>query len=114
LKIFEVDSMPKKTNGPGKDSVLISTSVDSSTFQEITRLAFESGMTKGGWARAALTDAAKEHAVFKQQKTTSFEKTGKATPQSPQAPAGAKTLRASESFDSTHSTATGKNSLPAG
>jgi hypothetical protein len=81
LKIFEVDSMPKKTNGPGKDSVLISTSVDSSTFQEIIRLAAESGMTKGGWARAALTDAAKEHAIFTQQKTTSFEKTGKATPQ---------------------------------
>jgi hypothetical protein len=39
---------------------------------------------------------------------------GKASPQSPQAPAGVKTLRASESFDSTHSTATGKNSLPAG
>ena len=73
--------MPKKTNGPGKDSVLISTSVDSSTFQEIIRLAAESGMTKGGWARAALTDAAKEHAIFTQQKTTSFEKTGKATPQ---------------------------------
>jgi hypothetical protein len=106
--------MPKKTNGPGKDSVLISTSVDSSTFQEITRLAAESGMTKGGWARAALTDAAKEHAVFKQQKTTSFQKTGKASPQSKNPNAGVKTLRASESFDSTPSTATGKNSLPAG
>jgi hypothetical protein len=73
--------MAKKTNSPGKDSVIISTSVDSSTFEEINRLAAESGMTKGGWARAALTDAAKEHAVFTQQKTTSFEKTGKATPQ---------------------------------
>ena len=73
--------MAKKTNSPGKDSVIISTSVDNSTFQEISRLAAESGMTKGGWARAALTDAAKEHAVFTQQKTTSFEKTGKATPQ---------------------------------
>ncbi len=73
--------MAKKTNSPGKDSVIISTSVDNSTFEEINRLAAESGMTKGGWARAALTDAAKEHAVFTQQKTTSFEKTGKATPQ---------------------------------
>jgi hypothetical protein len=106
--------MPKKTNGPGKDSVLISTSVDHSTFQEITRLASESGMTKGGWARAALTDAAKEHAVFKQQKTTSFQKTGKASPQSKNQNAGVKTLRASANFDSTPSTATTKNSLPAG
>ena len=73
--------MAKKTNSPGKGSVLISTSVDNSTFEQINRLAAESGMTKGGWARAALTDAAKEHAVFTQQKTTSFEKTGKATPQ---------------------------------
>lgn len=73
--------MAKKTNSPGKGSVLISTSVDNSTFQEISRLAAESGMTKGGWARAALTDAAKERAIFTQQKTTSFEKTGKATPQ---------------------------------
>jgi len=73
--------MAKKTNSPGKGSVLISTSVDNSTFQEISRLAAESGMTKGGWARAALTDAAKEHAIFTQQKTTSFKKTGKATPQ---------------------------------
>ena len=73
--------MAKKTNSPGKDSVIISTSVDSSTFEEINRLAAESGMTKGGWARAALTDAAKEHAIFTQQKTTSFEKTGKASPQ---------------------------------
>lgn len=73
--------MAKKTNSPGKGSVLISTSVDNSTFQEISRLAAESGMTKGGWARAALTDAAKEHAVFTQQKTTSFEKTGNAAPQ---------------------------------
>lgn len=73
--------MPKQTNSPGKDSVIISTSVDTSTFQEILRLAAESGMTKGGWARAALTDAVKEHAVFTQQKTTSFEKKGKASPQ---------------------------------
>ena len=73
--------MPKQTNSPGKDSIIISTSVDTSTFQEIVRLAAESGMTKGGWARAALTDAAKEHAVFTQHKTTSFEKTGKAAPQ---------------------------------
>ena len=74
--------MPKKTNSPGKDSVLISTSVDTATFKEIVRLASESGMTKGGWARAALTDAAKEHTIFQQHKTTSFVKTGKAAPQS--------------------------------
>lgn len=74
--------MPKKTNSPGKGSVLISTSVDASTFEEIQRLATESGMTKGGWARAALTDAAQEHAVFSQQKTTKFEKSGKPAPQS--------------------------------
>ena len=73
--------MAKKTNSPGKDSVIISTSVDNSTFEKISRLAAQSGMTKGGWARAALTDAAKEHAIFTQQKTTSFEKTGKASPQ---------------------------------
>ena len=74
--------MPKQTNSPGKDSVIISTSVDCSTFQEIERLASESGMTKGGWARAALTDAAKEHSVFTRHKTTSFEKTGNVAPQS--------------------------------
>ena len=73
--------MAKKTNSPGKDSVIISTSVDTSTFEEISRLAAESGMTKGGWARAALTDAAKEHAVFTQHKTTKFEKTGNRPPQ---------------------------------
>ena len=74
--------MPKQTNSPGKDSVLISTSVDASTFKEIVRLAAECGMTKGGWARAALTDAAKEHAVFTQHKSTSFKKSGNAAPQS--------------------------------
>ena len=97
--------MPKQTNSPGKDSVLISTSVDGSTFQEILRLAAESGMTKGGWARAALTDAAKEHSVFTQHKSTSFEKSGKApTPER----AGAKTVTLSEHLGSGPSTATRK------
>jgi hypothetical protein len=102
--------MAKKTNSPGKDSVIISTSVDSSTFEEISRLAAESGMTKGGWARAALTDAAKEHAVFTQHKTTKFEKTGNLPPQD-SAPNVVNPLQTSVGGSST---ATPKNSRRAG
>lgn len=102
--------MDKKTNSPGKGSVLISTSVDASTFEEIQRLATKSGMTKGGWARAALTDAAKEHAIFTQQKTTSFEKSGKAAPQS----SVPNLLRPSETSDGGSSTAIRPSSRQAG
>lgn len=102
--------MPKKTNSPGKDSVLISTSVDTETFKEILRLASESGMTKGGWARAALTDAAREHTIFQQHKTTSFVKSGKATPQS----SASNVIDPSVTYAGGFSTAKPKNSRQAG
>lgn len=61
----------KTGHGVGSGSVSISTSVDDRTMAQIDALAARSGLTRGGWARAALTDAAEESACF----TKSFKKT---------------------------------------
>jgi len=73
---------PQKTgHGVGSGSVSISTSVNENVMDQIDALAARSGLTRGGWARAALTNAAEESACF----TKSFTKAtaqGKAPAQS--------------------------------
>ena len=93
----------------------ISTSVDEKTMEQIDALAARSGLTRGGWARAALTEAAAESACYTKTVTRtnaiSTSDQGKApTPDH----AGAKTLRPSENFDSSPSIAMNKNSLKTG
>jgi hypothetical protein len=101
----------KTGHGVGKGSVSISTSVDEKTMEQIDALAARSGLTRGGWARAALTEAASESACYAKTTTRTNPKNagdqGKANPPDS---VGVKTLRASESFDSTPSTATTKTS----
>ncbi len=58
----------------------ISTSVDEKTMEQIDALAARSGLTRGGWARAALTEAASESACYAKT-TTRTNPQGKATPQ---------------------------------
>jgi len=60
--------------------VSISTSVDEKTMEQIDALAARSGLTRGGWARAALTEAASESACYAKT-TTRTNPQGKATPQ---------------------------------
>jgi len=54
----------KTGHGVGKGSVSISTSVDEKIMEQIDALAARSGLTRGGWARAALTEAASESACY--------------------------------------------------
>jgi hypothetical protein len=70
----------KTGHGAGKGSVSISTSVDEKTMAQIDALAAQSGLTRGGWARAALTEAASEDACYAKT-TTRTNPLGKATPQ---------------------------------
>jgi len=64
----------KKGHGVGSGSVSISTSVDEKIMEQIDALAARSGLTRGGWARAALTNAAEESACFTKSFTKSFAK----------------------------------------
>ena len=76
----------KKGHGVGSGSVSISTSVDDRTMALIDALAARSGLTRGGWARAALTNAAEESACFTKSFKKTFTKTtdqGKVPAQSP-------------------------------
>ena len=73
----------KTGHGVGYGSVSISTSVDDRTMAQIDALAARSGLTRGGWARAALTNAAEESACF----TKSFKKTFTKTTDQGKAPA---------------------------
>ena len=59
----------------------ISTSVDEKTMQQIDALAARSGMTRGGWARAALTEAAAESACYTKTVSRTYPREGKSTPQ---------------------------------
>ena len=77
----------KTGHGVGSGSVSISTSVDDRTMAKIDALAARSGLTRGGWARAALTNAAEESACFTKSFTKSFTNTtaqGKGQAQSPE------------------------------
>ena len=76
----------KTGHGVGSGSVSISTSVDEKIMEQIDALAARSGLTRGGWARAALTNAAEESACFTKSFTKTFIKTtdqGKGLAQSP-------------------------------
>jgi hypothetical protein len=76
----------KTGHGVGAGSVSISTSVDEKIMEQIDALAARSGLTRGGWARAALTYAAEESACFTKSFTKTFTKTtdqGKGQAQSP-------------------------------
>ena len=76
----------KTGHGVGSGSVSISTSVDEKIMEQIDALAARSGLTRGGWARAALTNAAEESACFTKSFTKTFTKTtdqGKGLAQSP-------------------------------
>jgi hypothetical protein len=102
----------KKPNGPGKNRIVASTTVDLQTSAEIDRLAAAGGLTRSQWAREALTEMANEATIYGITRKTEVTKvSGKANPPDS---VGVKTLRASESFDSTPSTVTTKNSHPAG
>ena len=60
----------------------ISTSVDEKTMEKIDTLAARSGLTRGGWARAALTEAAAESACYAKTTTRTNPQKGNAAPQS--------------------------------
>jgi hypothetical protein len=71
----------KNGHGVGKGSVSISTSVDEKTMEQIDALAAKSGLTRGGWARAALTEAAEDAACYTKTTKRTNPAQGKATPQ---------------------------------
>ena len=71
----------KNGHGVGKGSVSISTSVDEKTMEQIDALAARSGLTRGGWARAALTEAAEDSACYTKTTKRTNPTQGKATPQ---------------------------------
>lgn len=100
----------KTGHGVGKGSVSISTSVDEKTMEQIEILAAKSGMTKGGWARAALTEAASEFACYTRTVTRAYPQTGKATPQS----SASNVINPAETYAGGFSTAKPKNSRQAG
>ncbi len=100
----------KTGHGVGKGSVSISTSVDEKTMEQIDILAAKSGLTRGGWARAALTEAASEFACYTKTVTRTYPQTGKATPQS----SASNIINPSETYAGGFSTAKPKNSRQAG
>jgi hypothetical protein len=100
----------KTGHGVGKGSVSISTSVDEKTMEQIDALAARSGLTRGGWARAALTEAASESACYAKT-TTRTNPQGKATPQDTTA---RNVITPSETSDTGYSTVTAPNSRQAG
>jgi len=72
----------KKPNGPGKNRIVASTTVDLETSAEIDRLAAAGGLTRSQWAREALTEMANEATIYGITKKTEVTKlSGKATPQ---------------------------------
>jgi len=77
--------MPKRKkppNGPGKNRIVASTTVDLETSAEIDRLAAAGGLTRSQWAREALTEMASEGTIYGINKKTEVTKlSGKATPQ---------------------------------
>ena len=71
----------KTGHGVGKGSVSISTSVDEKTMDQIDVLAAKSGLTRGGWARAALTEAAEDSACYTKTTKRINPAQGKSSPQ---------------------------------
>ena len=72
----------KKPNGPGKNRIVASTTVDLETSAEIDRLAAAGGLTRSQWAREALTEMANEATIYGITKKTEVTKiSGKTSPQ---------------------------------
>ena len=100
----------KTGHGVGKGSVSISTSVDEKTMQQIDALAARSGLTRGGWARAALTEAAEDSACYTKTTKRTNPAQGKASPQD----TAQNVIAPSASLDIGSSTATRPSSRQAG
>jgi len=100
----------KTGHGVGKGSVSISTSVDEKTMEQIDALAAKSGLTRGGWARAALTEAAEDAACYTKTTKRTNPAQGKASPQD----TAQNVIAPSASLDIGSSTATHPSSRQAG
>jgi hypothetical protein len=100
----------KTGHGVGKGSVSISTSVDEKTMEQIDALAAKSGLTRGGWARAALTEAAEDSACYTKTTKRTNPAQGKASPQD----TAQNVIAPSASLDIGSSTATHPSSRQAG
>ena len=100
----------KTGHGTGKGSLSISTSVDEKTMAQIDTLAARSGLTRGGWARAALTETASESALYAKTTTRTNPREGNVAPQS----SASNLFKPSETSDGGFSTANRPNSRRAG